>query len=120
MTRILIAEDDDALRRYLPLQLVRAGRAVEDAANGGLALEILEREAFDVLLTDVVMPEVDGIARARRAAVINPMMCILLITGFAAAALQVNQMLALRMRLLSKPFHLRRLVEEIDGLLAPP
>jgi two-component system, cell cycle response regulator CpdR len=68
MARILLAEDDDSLRAFLVTNLNRAGHQVEAHGDGDSAWEALERGAYDLLLTDIVMPGLDGIELARRGA----------------------------------------------------
>ncbi len=87
MTKILLAEDDDSMRAFLAAALRRASHEVQDYADGETALAALEREVFDLLLTDIVMPGLDGIELARRGAELDPAMKIVFITGFAAVAL---------------------------------
>ena len=74
MIRILLAEDDDSMRVYLARALERVGYAVTAVDRGTAALPLLERERFDLLLTDIVMPEMDGIELAQRAGTIAPAM----------------------------------------------
>lgn len=71
MKRILLAEDDNDMRRFLAKALERAGYEVTDFDNGASAYERLQEEPFSLLLTDIVMPEMDGIELARRATEIN-------------------------------------------------
>mgnify|MGYP002621859000 CR=1 FL=1 len=73
MARILLAEDDDDMRRFLVKALERAGYDVSDFDNGASAYERLREEPFSLLLTDIVMPEMDGIELARRATEIDPL-----------------------------------------------
>ena len=87
MTRILLAEDDNDMRRFLVKALERAGYDVCDYDNGASAYERLREEPFNLLLTDIVMPEMDGIELARRATEIDPDLKVMFITGFAAVAL---------------------------------
>jgi two-component system cell cycle response regulator CpdR len=115
MPRILLAEDDDSMRLYLARALERVGYSVAAVDRGTAALPLLERESFDLLLTDIVMPEMDGIELAQRAAVIAPDMRVMFITGFAAVALKAGSS-APTAKVLSKPFHLRDLVAEVDRL----
>ncbi len=118
MTRILLAEDNDSMREFLRRALVRAGFEVVAVRDGADALPVLAEGAFDVLVADIVMPEVDGIELARRASAIDPALRIMLITGFAAVALEARGVRMPETKVLSKPFHLRELVSEIDKLLA--
>lgn len=117
MARILIAEDDESMRRFLARALVEAGHRVQAVGDGLEAAERLAEHEFDLLLADVVMPGMDGIELARRAAADNPRLRIMFITGFAAVALR-HRDVAPQARILSKPFHLRDLVAEVDRMMA--
>ena len=115
MVRILLAEDDDSMREYLARALERTGYNVTACESGIVALERLQKESFDLLLTDIVMPELDGIELAQRAAQIYPDLRVMFITGFAAVTLQ-NGAMPPEAKVLSKPFHLRDLVLEVDRM----
>jgi two-component system cell cycle response regulator CpdR len=115
MIKILLAEDDESMRLYLARALERVGYAVESVDRGTAALARIEAESFDLLLTDIVMPEMDGIELAQKAALIAPDMRVMFITGFAAVALRAGKV-APEAKVLSKPFHLRDLVAEVDRL----
>ncbi|MFW2828913.1 cell cycle two-component system response regulator CpdR [Sphingomonas sp. ID0503] len=115
MIRILLAEDDDSMREYLARALERTGYAVTAVDRGTAALALIEKDTFDLLLTDIVMPEMDGIELAQRAATIAPAMRVMFITGFAAVTLKGNRTPP-DARVLSKPFHLRDLVLEVDRM----
>src|SRR5262245_2360751 len=115
--RILLAEDDDSMRGFLERALAKAGYEVIAFANGREAHERLKQEPFTLLLTDIVMPQMDGIELARRAAELDPELKIMFITGFAAVTLNTNNPMPRDARVLSKPFHLKDLVREIDRLL---
>jgi two-component system, cell cycle response regulator CpdR len=116
--RILLAEDDESMRGFLERALVKAGYEVISFANGKEAHERLKEEPFTLLLTDIVMPQMDGIELARRASELDPELKIMFITGFAAVTLNTNTQALKDARVLSKPFHLKDLVREIDRLLA--
>ena len=115
MIRILLAEDDDSMRLYLTRALERVGYEVIAVDRGTAALPLLERERFDLLLTDIVMPELDGIELAQRASAIAPDLRVMFITGFAAVALKAGRR-APEAKVLSKPFHLKDLVMEVDRI----
>ncbi len=117
MIRILLAEDDDAMRAYLARALERSGYFVSTAATGREALELVESGTYDLLLTDIVMPEMDGIELAQHAQKLDPAPKVMFITGFAAVALHANSAVP-EARLLSKPFHLKDLVSQVDSLFA--
>ncbi|WP_293939928.1 cell cycle two-component system response regulator CpdR [Sphingomonas sp.] len=115
MIRILLAEDDTSMREYLARALTRVGYDVAAVGCGTEAIPLLEVEKFDLLLTDIVMPEMDGIELAQKASLIDPAIRVMFITGFAAVALQGGRT-APEAKLLSKPFHLKDLVAEVDRL----
>ena len=117
MTRILLAEDDEDMRRFLVKALERAGYQVIDFDNGASAFERLREEPFSLLLTDIVMTEMDGIELARRATEIDPDLKVMFITGFAAVALNPDSKAPRDAKILSKPFHLRELVTEVEKML---
>lgn len=118
MARILLAEDDDDMRNFLVRALEKAGHQVTSFSEGLSAYEEIKQASFDLLLTDIVMPEMDGIELARRAAELDPQMKIMFITGFAAVALHPDSKAPRDAKVLSKPFHLRDLVNEVERLMA--
>ena len=119
MPKILLAEDDIDMRRFLVKALQNAGFDVMSYDNGLSAYQRLREEPFELLLTDIVMPEMDGIELARRAAELDPDIKIMFITGFAAVAPAIRSERASKhAKVLSKPIHLRELVNEVHKLLA--
>jgi two-component system cell cycle response regulator CpdR len=118
MPKILLAEDDIDMRRFLVKALQNAGFEVMSYDNGLSAYQRLREEPFELLLTDIVMPEMDGIELARRAAELDPDIKIMFITGFAAVALNSDSTAPKHAKVLSKPIHLRELVNEVQKLLA--
>ncbi len=106
------------MRGFLERALSRAGHQVIAFDNGKDALDRLLDEPFTLLLTDIVMPRMDGIELARRASEIDPTLKIMFITGFAAVTLNNDTAAPKDARVLSKPFHLKDLVREVDRLLA--
>lgn len=118
MIRILLAEDEEAMRTYLSRALENAGYSVVAVDRGTAAVPLLEREHFDLLLSDIVMPEMDGIELARRASELDPDIKIMFITGFAAVALNSDSEAPKNAKVLSKPVHLRELVSEVNKMLA--
>ena len=118
MAKILLAEDDTDMRRFLVKALQNAGHEVISYDNGLSAYQRLREEPFELLLTDIVMPEMDGIELARRAAELDPDIKIMFITGFAAVALNSDSKAPRNAKVLSKPVHLRELVNEVHKMLA--
>ena len=118
MAHILLAEDDESLRKFLAAALVKAGHAVTDFGDGAEAWECIKGFTFDLLLTDIVMPGMDGIELAKRAAEMNAALKIMFITGFAAVALHPSSNAPKQAKVLSKPFHLREIVAEVERMIA--
>lgn len=118
MIRILLAEDDEAMRTYLARALENAGYEVVSVENGAAAIPLLESRSFDLLLSDIVMPEIDGIELAQSCAEISPETRVMFITGFAAVTLRASRE-APHAKVLSKPFHLRDLVLEVQRVFEP-
>ena len=116
--KILLAEDDNDMRRFLVKALEQAGYKVMSYDNGASAYDRLREEPFSLLLTDIVMPEMDGIELARRATELDPDLKVMFITGFAAVALNPDSKAPKDAKVLSKPFHLRDLVDEVNKMLA--
>ncbi len=118
MVKIILAEDDADMRKFLVKALEKAGHNVVSFSEGASAFTEIKQASFDLLLTDIVMPEMDGIELARRAAEIDPKLKIMFITGFAAVALNPDSKAPKDAKVLSKPFHLRDLVDEVNRLMA--
>jgi two-component system cell cycle response regulator CpdR len=116
--KILLAEDDNDMRRFLGKALQNAGFDVASYDNGMSAYHRLREEPFELLLTDIVMPEMDGIELARRATELDPDIKVMFITGFAAVALNPDNNAPPQAKILSKPFHLKDLVNEVQRMLA--
>jgi two-component system cell cycle response regulator CpdR len=111
MARILIAEDEEALRALCARALTTDGHQVETACDGSDALNVLLREdrRFDLLLTDIRMPRMDGIALALATARDHPDLVILLMTGFADQRERANDLDALIHDVIAKPFSVAEL-----------
>ncbi|MFM5953781.1 MAG: cell cycle two-component system response regulator CpdR [Novosphingobium sp.] len=115
MIRILLAEDEEAMRTYLARALTNAGYSVVAVDRGTAAVPLLAKGEFDLLLSDIVMPEMDGIELAQRCAEISPKTKVMFITGFAAVTLKASRE-APQAKVLSKPFHLKDLVMEVERI----
>ena len=114
--QILLAEDDEAMRVYLERALRNAGFGVDSVDRGTDAVPLLEENHYDLLLSDIVMPEMDGIELAQRCNEISPTTKVMFITGFAAVTLKASREQP-QAKVLSKPFHLRDLVLEVERVL---
>ena len=103
------------MRTYLARALTNAGYDVVAVDRGTAAIPHLENEHFDLLLSDIVMPEMDGIELAQRCAEVAPRTRVMFITGFAAVSLKASREQP-HAKVLSKPFHLRDLVLEVERI----
>jgi two-component system, cell cycle response regulator CpdR len=119
MARILVADDEEAIRSLVARALRQDGHEVMTACDGADALELLEREngAFELLLTDIRMPVMDGIALALAAARDHPAVTILLMTGYADQRERAHGLDALIHDVITKPFSLTDMRSAVDGAL---
>jgi two-component system cell cycle response regulator CpdR len=121
LARILIAEDEDAIRGLVARALLQDGHDVMTANDGAEALDLLVREqgAFELLLTDIRMPVMDGIALALAAARDHPNITILLMTGYADQRERASGLSTLIHDVVTKPFTLATIRAAVnDALLA--
>ena len=120
MTRVLIADDEESMRLLVARALALDGHATVTAEDGAEALEILSREpdAFDLLLTDIQMPVMDGIALALTAARDFPDLTILLMTGFADQRERTHGLSAIVHDLITKPFSVADIRTAVADALA--
>jgi CheY-like chemotaxis protein len=120
MARILIAEDEEGLRALVARALTLDGHEVVTTNDGAEALDVLTREhgAFELLLTDIRMPVMDGIALALAAARDHPDLGILLMTGYADQRERACGLEALIHDVVPKPFSLATIRGAVNEALA--
>ena len=120
MARILIAEDEEPLRALVTRALAEDGHAVAATADGAEALETLQSEngGFDLLLADIKMPVMDGIALALAAARDFPALPILLMTGYADQRERVSGLEALILDVIAKPFTVAEIKSAVASAVA--
>ncbi|MBH5386681.1 response regulator [Bradyrhizobium diversitatis] len=120
MPKILIADDEDSMRQLVARAIAMDGHETVTAQDGAEALEILIREdgAFDLLLTDIQMPVMDGIALALSAARDFPDLTILLMTGFADQRERASNLNALVHDVVTKPFSVADIRTAVADALA--
>jgi two-component system cell cycle response regulator CpdR len=114
MANILLAEDDEALANFLIKSLRRAGHRVSFARDGIEAYEKILKTNYDILLTDLAMPGMDGIDLVKKSREHLKDLRVMFITGFSAVAIQENVNQA---EVISKPFHLKELTDKIENML---
>jgi two-component system, cell cycle response regulator CpdR len=120
MSRVLIADDEDSMRLLVARAIAMDGHDTVTAQDGAEALEILSREdgAFDLLLTDIQMPVMDGIALALSAARDFPDLIILLMTGFADQRERASNLSAIAYDVITKPFSVADIRTAVADALA--
>lgn len=104
MEKILIVEDEQSLRDLLSIMLKRAGYDVVVASDGAQAIALLEKELFDLVITDLKMPNAGGLEVLRAVKEVSPDTVVLLITAYASAESAVEAMKLGAYDYLSKPF----------------
>ncbi len=120
MARLLIAEDEDSVRALVARALMQDGHDVIVAADGAEAIDTLQREAgrFDLLLTDIKMPVMDGIALALATARDFPGLPVMLMTGYADQRERAAGLDAIVRDIITKPFTLAQLRSAVGAVLA--
>ena len=113
MEKILVVDDEQSLREVLSIMLKRAGYAVTIATDGEDAVELLQREIFDLVITDLRMPKVDGMEVLKAVKSASPETVVLIITAFASADSAVEAMKQGAYDYLTKPFQ----VDEVQLII---
>ena len=117
MARILLVDDDISIRGFLQAALEKDGHHVDICGDGAEAVQYLQRNfVYDLLLTDIVMPNMDGLELTAQAKTLHPHLKIMYITGFAGLALDNNDK-SDNIQVISKPFHLKDIVKQVNGIL---
>jgi CheY-like chemotaxis protein len=118
MARILITEDEDSLRSFVARALRLDGHETHEAADGAEGLEKLAEGSYDLLLSDIRMPVMDGIELAHRASSDFPDMKILLMTGYAEQRERADDLALKIVDVVSKPFALPDIRSAVARALA--
>lgn len=118
MAKILITEDEDSLRSFVARALRLDGHETFEAADGAEGLELLDEANFDLLLSDIRMPVMDGIELAHRAADKFPQLKILLMTGYAEQRERADDLMAKIIDVVDKPFALPDIRRAVAQALA--
>ncbi len=113
MEKILVVDDEQSLRDVLSIMLKRAGYAVTSAMDGEEAIELLNREIFDLVITDLRMPKIDGMEVLKAVKSASPETVVLIITAFASADSAVEAMKQGAYDYLTKPFQ----VDEVQLII---
>ncbi len=114
--RVLLVEDEDTVRAVAERALVRQGYEVTTAADGEEGLEAIGKGTFDLVVSDVVMPSMDGPAMAREIRALKPDLPFLFMSGYAEEHLR-REIDIPNMHFLAKPFSVQQLVEAVEMVL---
>lgn len=115
---ILLCEDEESVRRLMTRLLERGGFLVTSVASGAEALKILTERKFDLLLTDAVMPEIDGGQLAQLAHKSDPSLRVLFVSGYTGGVLKSAGIKEDSIYFLRKPFRTRELLERVSEIIA--
>ena len=115
--RILVAEDNPAVREFIQRALASAGHEVTVTVDGQQALDQLSKESYEVLVTDIVMPNVDGIALALKATSLHPDLRIVMISGYAQERMRAHNIDALVHRIIAKPFSIIEICDAVKDAM---
>ncbi len=114
--KILVAEDEDITLKHLVYSLQKEGYTVSGARNGREALESVEKDHFDVLVTDIKMPEMNGIELLEKVKEKNPEVEVLVVTGFGSIGSAVDAMRKGAFDYITKPFDLDELIHRVRNI----
>ncbi|KLN62374.1 MFS transporter [Kiloniella spongiae] len=117
MSKILIAEDDNAVRSFVARALTHKNHDVKAVGDGMQALEALGEDTYDLLITDIVMPGLDGIGLALKVAKDAPDMPVLLMTGYSAEKQRAHNLEELIFKVVTKPFSLQEICDAAEEAL---
>ena len=117
MARILIAEDDMAVQNFVARALTHRGHEVAAVSDGIQALETLDKKTFDLLITDIVMPGLDGIGLALKVARSFPALPVLLMSGYSAERQRAHNLDELICKVVPKPFTLKEICDAAETAL---
>ena len=120
MSRILLIEDDQPFRRALSLHLTKAGYAITEVEHGRAGLAAHQAQPFDLIVTDLIMPEMEGVETIRALRKITPTLPIIAMSGGGRSSPEDYLSIARQFgaaAVLAKPFALKDLTDAIAGLL---
>jgi two-component system cell cycle response regulator CpdR len=120
---VLVVDDDPMILQFVCGALAQAGYRVQSAANGEEALSAYAAAAADpfrLVLSDVLMPEVNGVDLARRLLGRDPGVRVLFMTGYAAGEFAQQELAGWPFDLLSKPFRTEGLLRAVRTAIERP
>jgi len=117
VARVLVVEDDEAVRDFVCRVLSMHGHSLLTAHDGAEAVEQMNAHHFDLLISDIAMPVMDGISLALKVRASRPHVPIILMTGYANERQRAHNLSLLIEGLLSKPFTMDQLLAEVGNAL---
>jgi len=117
VARILIVEDEESVRDFVNRVLTMHGHSVLIAKDGAEAVDLMDNHHFDLLLSDIAMPMMDGISLALKVRASRPHVPILLMTGFADERQRAHNLSLLIEGLITKPFNMDQLLAVVNKVL---
>ena len=117
MARVLVVEDEEAVRDYVCRVLSMHGHSILTANDGAEAVEQMNAHHFDLLVSDIAMPVMDGISLALKVRASRPHVPIILMTGYANERQRAHNLSLLIEGLISKPFTMDQLLSEVGNAL---
>lgn len=117
MARVLVADDEPDIRDIVSRALRHAGHDVDLAADGAAALELLSENEYELLLTDIVMPVMDGVALALKVSKAYPKTRILMMTGYAQERERAHNLDVLIHDIVIKPFTVDEIILKVGEAL---
>lgn len=118
MSRILVAEDDVHTLRVVSVWLTQHGHEVIEASNGRVALDLIRTAAPDILITDVNMPEMDGLELIRQVRASGTRLHgVIVLTNRCDHSEIADGLEGLDVKLMAKPFSPRKLIQQVQTLL---
>ena len=118
--RVLVVDDDPSVREFLCFLLEQQGYEVTQAGTGREAIALVKASPVDLLVTDLVMPEIEGLETIQTLRKLQPELLIIAISGY-----QDGRFLTIASKLgssatLAKPFSPREFLETVKSVLRPP
>jgi DNA-binding response OmpR family regulator len=118
VARILVVEDEESVRDFVTRVLTMHGHSVLVAKDGAEAVELMDNHHFELLLSDIAMPMMDGISLALKVRASRPHIPIILMTGFADERQRAHNLTLLIEALITKPFNMEQLLKVVNKALA--
>lgn len=113
--KILIVDDEKSMREFLEIMLLKDGYQVHTADSGKSALEAIQRNSFDMLITDIRMKPVNGLDVLKQCKAVSPGTVVIIISAYASTETAVAAMKEGAYDYLPKPFKVDEIRSVIEG-----